>query len=313
MKTIVLENDKLHIEILSLGATLLSFKHKKDGQNIVVRYQDLKTYRNDTGPYLNACIGPVAGRVAKGAFGNYNLSLNAGTNHLHGGIMGIHDCDFSVESTPTKAIFTSRFDHKTDGYPGYVRYEITYSLDDETLILDLKGFPEVPHYLNLTNHAYFNLDGSTSIRDHKLHIDTHWVGCLDATSTFKGGLLDVSDTVLDFRGNPALEKTLVGKHPQFAFTRNLDHMFFVSELDLSCAQKHLHIKTDAPGFQVYAANYFDDTFKDEYGRLAQRHAGLAIEPQRPANEINFNPDAPEYSSTHPFVTQTRYTLTFDEA
>lgn len=309
MKTYSIENGIISIEILSLGAKLLSFKHLSDNINVVLRYQDIETYRNDTGPYLNATIGPIAGRLDAGKLGNYGtLELNSKPNHLHGGTQGLHNQEFEVVETEDSLICTVQVDHTKDGYPSKIRYEVVYRLEGNSLVLSMKAWPEKPQAINMTNHSYFNLDGSETIYDHTLEIKADTVSQLDDTLINKGIPLDITDTVLDFNDNPKLEVCLNGSHDQFVYTRNLDHYYTSQKLVLSTDSKIMTIETSAPGFQIYAANFFDESDIDEYNRPMKQHAGLAIEPQRPANEINYNEETPIHSKDHPFIWKSSYTL-----
>ena len=311
MKTYTLENEFLSIEVLNQGAKLLSFKHKSDGVNMVVRYEDIELYKTDTGPYLGSTIGPVAGRVGGGKFGEHQLSLNTPPNQLHSGFEGLHMQEFNVQKTNDSLIFENTIDHSRDGFPGTIQYRIEYKLKGETLELDMKAYPSEPMYLNLTNHSYFNLDGSETIYEHSLKVASQTVSKLDETLLYYGDTIDVQGTTFDFRTKKTLRACLESDHEQYAFTRSLDHYYSVPTLQLYAGNKSLKIETNAPGFQFYAANYFDETFNDEYGRKSKNHAGLAIEPQRPANEVNITKDYPLYSKTSPFEWKTRYSVEFE--
>lgn len=311
MRTYSIENGIIAIEVLDLGAKLLSFKHHKDNINIVLKYEDFNLYQNDTGPYLNACIGPIAGRLDHARFGDIQLKPNADPHQLHGGEEGIHNKVFDVRVYGNELILTTSVDHRVDGYPAQIKYEIKYRLMKDTLILSMKAWPDVPQAINLTNHAYFNLDGSETVSDHVLMIKSDFVGSLADEYVNKGNYIEVDGTVFDYRGGTKLRNSFEGNHQQFSFTRNLDHFYPVNELELSVGNKHLNITTSAPGFQLYSANFFDETFKDEYGRLMKVHAGLAIEPQRPGNEINIDLETPIYSKEKPFEWVTKYQIDYN--
>lgn len=311
MKTYTIDNGIISIEILNLGAKLLSFKHLKDDVNIVLRYKDMNHYDGDTGPYLNATIGPIAGRLEEGMFGDIKLSpLNATPNQLHSGDYGLHNQMFDVEITEDSVICTAVVDHRPGGFPSKIRYEIIYKLDGNSLVLSMKAWPETPQAINLTNHAYFNLDGSETFHNHYLEVHSNVVGKLDDTLINRGIELDVVGTVLDFNRKTKLRVCLEGDHAQFEFTKNLDHYYSNNKLIFSTDSKELTILTSAPGFQLYSASFFDETLLDEYNRPMKQFAGLAIEPQRPANEINYNQETPIFSNENPFTWTSRYTIDF---
>lgn len=310
MKTTIISNGVLTVEILDLGASLLSFKHKEDDINMVLRYEDMNLYKENPGPYLNASIGPIAGRIADAKIGDRQLEKNAGSNQLHGGNHGIHGQVFQIDNRGDHAILTLSYDHSVDGYPGIIDYEVIYRLEGSSLHLSMKASPHQSQYINLTNHGYFNLDGSETVGNHRLMVDSNTVGKLDETLLNKNIPLQVEGTVFDFRKEKLLSECFQGHHPQFELTRNLDHYFSADKLTLSTDKKKLTIKTSAPGFQTYAANFFDEAFKDEYARSMKNQAGLAIEAQRPANETSFNENYPLYSMDNPFIWETEYKVEF---
>jgi aldose 1-epimerase len=60
-------------------------------QEVTLCYQDLDSLRTKS-PYFGSTVGRVANRIAKGRFAvdgkEYNLAINNGQNHLHGGVAG---------------------------------------------------------------------------------------------------------------------------------------------------------------------------------------------------------------------------------
>ena len=63
----------------------------RDKKNIVMGFDDIGSYL-EPNPYFGCVIGRYANRIAKGKFTidgiPHELSINDGSNHLHGGIKG---------------------------------------------------------------------------------------------------------------------------------------------------------------------------------------------------------------------------------
>ena len=59
--------------------------------DVVLGFDDLKGYQPKV-PYFGAIVGHVGNRIAKGRFTldgkSYQLAVNDGPNHLHGGVKG---------------------------------------------------------------------------------------------------------------------------------------------------------------------------------------------------------------------------------
>ena len=101
--TITLRNENNSVEFNTLGATVLSW-HVKDingiWRDILVGWQEIPEGNVDN-PYLNCIVGRVANRIENGKFSlngkNYQLPINNGPNHLHGGPDGfcmVYDRDY---------------------------------------------------------------------------------------------------------------------------------------------------------------------------------------------------------------------------
>ncbi|WZU00958.1 hypothetical protein MGH68_15970 [Erysipelothrix sp. D19-032] len=66
-------------------------------------------------------------------------------------------------------------------------------------------------------------------------------------------------------------------------------------------------ETSLPVLRLYFANYFDETFKQEYGKDARNYSALAIEPQYHANAINFG-QGDIFSTDTPYSSRSSFTL-----
>lgn len=89
------ESGSLKVSVTDYGATLLSVqtwdRHGELEQITLNHYDDLNALASQDGkPYLGCIAGRFANRIAKGRFSldgeEYQLAVNNGVNHLHGGV-----------------------------------------------------------------------------------------------------------------------------------------------------------------------------------------------------------------------------------
>ena len=83
---ITLKDGNIEAEIESVGARINALR--VNGVDIVLGFNSVEDYIK-SGCYAGATIGRVANRIAKGRFTlngkEYQLNVNNGENHLHGG------------------------------------------------------------------------------------------------------------------------------------------------------------------------------------------------------------------------------------
>ena len=89
-----MKENGMSVVISNFGATILSINvPDKNGEvaDVICGYDDLKSYVEADG-YQGAIIGRVGNRICKGKFTldgvDYNMHINNGPNHLHGGKEG---------------------------------------------------------------------------------------------------------------------------------------------------------------------------------------------------------------------------------
>ncbi len=82
------------VQIINYGAIVKNiFVKNKNGkiEDVVLGYDSLEEYVNDSS-FFGAIVGRYGNRIAKGKFNldgkEYNLVINNGKNHLHGGKNG---------------------------------------------------------------------------------------------------------------------------------------------------------------------------------------------------------------------------------
>ena len=289
-----IKNNFIQLEILPLGVTFKTFKLLSDDINIITAYEDINQYKNNE-VYLGSCIGPLAGRTAQGMYG-LDLDENNDGYHLHGGNNGISSQVFDVKEIDQGAIFTL----KNDG----IDYTVTVSLKEHDVILNFKAVPETNRPINMTNHMYFNLLGTDNIKEHNIQVEASKVSLHNKDMFNDGNHVEVQGTVFDLQEEQSLADILKKTHPQFEMTRHIDHTFLGQKLTLSAGKKSLKIQGTMPAIHVYLANFFDESFKDEHGRLAKNFSSVAVEAQYVPND----PKMPVYSSENPYEETITYTL-----
>ena len=131
-----IQNEAIHMTALNFGAVITELKtsdRSGNMENVVAAFPDIMDYERQQGPYLNAVVSPVAGRIAYGSYSMENtvhqLSINNGCHHLHGGTGGISRQLFHVEEEEQALHFHLECRHDMDGFPqGTYRYDIWYRL-----------------------------------------------------------------------------------------------------------------------------------------------------------------------------------------
>lgn len=222
LHTVLLVAGAYRVVISSWGARLLSFSGP-DGVDIVVgpRQKDALLADNSA---MGAVVGRVANRIARGSFtipgqGTYQLPLNDGPHHLHGGPQGFHQRMWQVDSVAEGAGSSQTFAEVSlslispsgdQGYPGQVHVEARYLLSSNgSLTVELSSHvKDAISPVNLTHHAYWNLSdqgrhGATCL-NHFLFTPYGSYLETDLRHLPTGRVLRVSETPYDFTRKKAL-------------------------------------------------------------------------------------------------------------
>ena len=196
--------------ILSMGGIIQSLRiADRHGYpvDVVLGYNDVASYEQNGG-YLGALIGRCANRIDKGHMVidgvDYDLYQNDNGNHLHGGKAGFDRrlWNYVFEGSDGNTLALTL--HSPDGeesYPGNLNVQVRYSLVGGELKIEYQALSDKKTVINLTNHAYFNLDGEDSgdVLDTTLRINANKITPTDALLIPHGGFRDVTGTPFDFR------------------------------------------------------------------------------------------------------------------
>ena len=171
----ILENEYIRATILNLGGILHSLT--VNGREIVCAYGSVEDILNGEG-YHGSIIGRYANRIRDGKFTlngkEYILAKNEkGITHLHGGNEGFNRKVFQatqvVKPDREELVLTLFSPDGEEGYPGNLDVSVTYALCGRDFSVHYTAESDADTVLNMTNHAYFNLDGvpysNISLRD----------------------------------------------------------------------------------------------------------------------------------------------------
>ena len=169
-----------YVQLSDVGAGIVSVVvPDKDGKlsDVVLGYPEASSYFGD-GPCAGKIPGRYANRIAGGRFvidgKEYELPVNNGPNHLHGGPEGFQNKVWESREHESGVEFMYYSEDGEQGYPGAVKVIARYDWSEENeLRLTLTAESDAPTVINLTNHAYFNLngEGSGSVLGHVLSLN----------------------------------------------------------------------------------------------------------------------------------------------
>lgn len=278
MEFLTLKTPELCVRLTNFGARLISYTYQE--MDCLYGPKTEAELRADE-CYCGSICGRVANRIAGGRFSlddtEYQLAVNNGPNHLHGGLSGFSDKPWTVEeASDTCARLSLVSLAGEENYPGTVRVTAEYSAEGRALTLRLRAETDAPTLLNLTNHAYWNLSAAGTIDKHWLQVNASAYTPMVANIP-TGAVTPVEGTLYDLR-RPALlgERNAVG-----AVSGGYDDNYVLPTEPgtkpaalLTNGLRTLRVSTDAPGLQVYTGDY-----------LPLKRGGVALEAQ------NF-PDSP---------------------
>jgi len=272
-KIYTIRNNNMEARFSARGARLMSLLVPgKNGKqvDVVMGFDEPSAYDRSTEPYFGATIGRYGNRIARGRFTlqgkTYQLTINNGLNTLHGGSTGFQYQNWTLLK-PSDSVLTCRLvsPDGDNGFPGKLSVEVVYTLTSkQELLIQYRAVCDKPTVINLTNHAFFNLNGAGSILNHSLMINADRYTPVDSSLIPTGELTDVKDTPFDFREPKLIGAKINMKDEQLRFGKGYDHNFVLNKNKGAAAQiygdlSHILMKiyTSEPGLQFYSGNFME--------------------------------------------------------
>lgn len=263
--------------------------------------------------YFGATVGRYANRIARGRIVidgvTHRLATQENGHTLHGGPDGFDRREWRCE--PFHSAYRTGvrlFLHSPDGdqgFPGALHVSVAYTLDrDDNLTLSYQAVADAPTVVNLTNHAYWNLEGEGrgNVLSHHLQVQAPLYTPVDAELIPTGAHRPVEDTPFDLRRCRRLADVLVHTDAQLALAGGgFDHNWVLdgarrsrprqaAVLYAPASGRRMEVHTTEPGIQVYTAQGLTGDVTGKGGGAYRAYAGVALETQH----FPDSPNRPDY-------------------
>ena len=310
-------NSGLKMKVINYGGIITNlYLPDRDGKasDVVLGHDNLDAYLHRS-RYFGALIGRYGNRIKQGRFAlngvEYNLPINNGKNHLHGGLKGFDKVFWEMsafgehDSRRSRGLqLTYRSWDGEEGYPGNLEATASYALTDANeLRIEYSAHTDAETIVNLTNHSYFNLAGQGTILDHELTINAEAFTPDDETLIPTGEIRSVRNTPMDFTAGASIGAHINDDDQQLQFAGGgYDHNFVLNgphDLTRVAARVHepksgrtMEVLTTEPGIQFYSGNFLNGSIVGKGGRAYEKHSGFCLETQH----FPDSPNHPEFPS-----------------
>lgn len=311
----VLKNqNNMQLALTNFGGRFVSLLvPNKEGKltDVVIGFDNLDSFKNNMEePYFGATIGRYGNRIAKGKFKldgkDYNLVINNAPNALHGGKKGFHYVVFDAKQLGDSALELSYLSKDMEeGYPGNLNVKVTYTVTyDNQVRMDYEATTDKKTVVNLTNHAYFNLNGSGTILNHTMQVNAATYLPVDSTLIPTGKAETVTKTPFDFITATTIGARINDTNEQLKNGKGYDHNYVLNAnkgtgYNLAAdvvgdkTGIELQVLTNEPGLQFYSGNFMTGKNKCKYGSTDTLRSAFCLETQHYPD----SPNQPQFPTT----------------
>jgi len=311
------------IKVSNFGALIQSVMvHDQNNKptDIILGYDTLEEYIQD-----DMSIGTVpavfVNRISDAQFKiddkTYDVGVSKGKYCLHAGPIE-KEIWFSTEISNRNGCgvtFSLSVGDNYHGFPGPINFKVSYFMTNA-------GQLQMYYYatsgqttaINLTNHAYYNLDGDGDILKHHLKLNSTKITDTNENLVASGDITDISDSVFDFSKTKVIGKDIKSDDENIQHAGGYDFNYVLdttttkqirssiddSKFDVHRAAKlysdktgiQMTVSTSQPGVQVYTSNSLTPRVgknNSKYGK----YSAVCLETQHFPN----SPNIPSFPST----------------
>jgi len=303
----------LRVEVMDYGASivrLLTPDRTGKVADVTLGFSNFADYAKKS-PFFGSVVGRVANRIAGARFTlegkTYTLAANNSPGgipcSLHGGNLGFDKVLWQAEVCEIAGRPAVRFHYLSkdgeEGYPGNLNVDVTYSLTaDNGLRIDYQATTDASTPVNLSNHAYFNLngEGTGTILDHELIIHASRYTPVNPGLIPTGEISPVKGTPFDFTVSHRIGERINDTDEQLKFGGGYDHNFVLDRkgdaLELAATVyepthgRVMEILTTEPGLQFYSGNFLDGALVGKSGKPYPYRSAVVLETQHYPDAIN---------------------------
>ncbi|MGM9506712.1 aldose epimerase family protein [Larkinella sp. GY13] len=280
--------------------------------------------------FFGTLVGRYGNRIGKGKFTldgkTYQLATNNGPNSLHGGKKGFNAKMWDATPVGTNGLKLHYVSPDgEENYPGTLTVDVTYTLtDDNGIKIDYQATTDKSTVVNLTNHAYFNLngEGSGSVADHLVEIKADRYTPVDATLIPTGELAPVDGTPFDLRKPVAIGERQDADHPQIKNGGGFDHNFvlnggqtaeprLIATVTSPKTGISMDVLTTEPGVQFYGGNFLNGKRIGKSGKPYDKRSAFCLETQHfpdSPNQSKFPTTVLKPGETYKTTTEYRFSV-----
>lgn len=294
VKSVILENEFLSIEILSYGASIfhLYVKNKDEKIEVSVQPDDLNEFLTSQF-YYGKTVGRTAGRLFYPSYsiGNteYLLDDTSNPSLLHGGENGFSFKHFEIAELSETHVKLKAVSYADEGpYDGILTLFTTYQISNNTLEIIYEAHTTETTLCNITNHVYLNLSKQPTIDDHHMTIrsDTY----LNIDDNNKIISVEPVEEPLDFNQGLKLKEALniMEQTPFHGF----DHTFIFNkekdiQMEVETDDMKMTLKTTNPSVVLYTHNKPAPHQLRHIEKENNKHVAFTIETQYEPGGIQF--------------------------
>ncbi len=302
MSFIELKN-KYNTEVIlcTIGASIVDIKTSDNLGNvssIITTPKNRKDFPNATS-YFGKTIGRTGGRISNSKFilndREYTIPSND-PNGLHGGIDSLSYKEFSYKIREDDDAYICEFSiespHLESGYPGNLSLDVIYKLykNENKLTINYLATSDMDTLLNLSNHAYFNLNAESgnNILEHTLYINS---SKMESIKNAIPSEIVTCNELYSFK-NPHQIKDYLFDESIINNTNGYDHPYIFDSnsneqivLFDNVTKRKLTVSTSYPAVVVYTCNYIEDIVMNN-NRKQKQYDSICLECMYLPNSIN---------------------------